>query len=123
MRLATKWRPSLVTFSFSPKARLLHSQPRTMVWLSTLVPERKVLHRVMESSNARFRRNIMSIIYRVTTQYKVTNSRKKMLRYHKNSQNSTFKMTTTSNDEFETTVRVGVRAKRHGDMESQTADK
>lgn len=46
-----------------------------------------------------------------------------MLRYYKNSQNFTFKMTTTSNDEFETTVRVGVMAKRHGDMKSQTADK
>ena len=46
-----------------------------------------------------------------------------MLRCHKNSQNFTFKMATTSNDEFETTVRVGIIAKRHGDMESQTADK
>lgn len=94
-----------------------------MVWLSTLVPERKVLHRVMESSNARFRRNIMSIIYRVTTQYKITNSRKKMLRYHKNSLNFTFKMAITFNDEFETRVRVRVIAKRHGDMKSQMADK
>jgi len=94
-----------------------------MVWLSTLVPERKVLHRVVESSRARFQRNIMSIIYRVTNQSKVTNSRKKMLRYDKNSLNFTFKMTITSNDEFETRVRVGVIAKRHGDMNSQTADK
>lgn len=46
-----------------------------------------------------------------------------MLRCHKNSQNFTFKMTITSNDEFEATVRVGVMAKRHGDMKSQTADK
>ena len=46
-----------------------------------------------------------------------------MLRYDKNSLNFTFKMTITSNDEFETRVRVGVIAKRHGDMNSQTADK